>query len=45
VRTSGGPATAALALCAPTDRFQARRDAYAIAIAGAGKRIGRSVRQ
>jgi DNA-binding IclR family transcriptional regulator len=45
VRTSDGPATTALALCAPRDRFQARRDAYARALAGAGKRIARSVRQ
>lgn len=45
VRTSDGPATAALALCAPRDRFQARRDEYTRAIAGAGERIARSVRQ
>jgi DNA-binding IclR family transcriptional regulator len=45
VRTSDGPASAALALCAPRDRFQARRDEYARAIAGAGKRIARSVRR
>ncbi len=44
VRTSDGPATAALALCAPRDRFQARRDEYTRAIAGAGERIARSVR-
>ena len=45
LRTSDGPATAALALCAPSDRFEARRDEYARAIAGAGARIGRSVRR
>ena len=45
VRTGEGPATAALALCAPRDQFQSRRDAYALALAGAGKRIARSVRQ
>ena len=45
VRTSDGPASAALALCAPRDRFQARRDEYAYAIAGAGERIARSVRR
>jgi DNA-binding IclR family transcriptional regulator len=44
VRTSEGPASAALALCAPRDRFQARRDEYTRAVAGAGKRITRSVR-
>jgi DNA-binding IclR family transcriptional regulator len=45
VRTSDGPATVALALCAPRGRFQARRDAYALGVAGAGERIARSVRQ
>jgi DNA-binding IclR family transcriptional regulator len=45
VRTSDEPATIALALCAPHDRFQARRDEYARAIAGAGERIARSVRR
>jgi DNA-binding IclR family transcriptional regulator len=45
VRTSDGPATAALALCAPSDRFRARRDEYARAIAGTGERIARSVRR
>jgi DNA-binding IclR family transcriptional regulator len=45
VRTGDGPASAALALCAPRDRFQARRDEYARAIAGAGERIARSVRR
>jgi DNA-binding IclR family transcriptional regulator len=45
LRTSDGPATAALALCAPRDRFQARRDQYTRAIAGAGARIARSVRR
>src|SRR5262245_50846693 len=45
VRTSDGPATAALALCAPRDRFQARRDQYTRAIAGAGERVARSVRR
>lgn len=44
VRTSDGPATAALALCAPRDRFQARREQYTRAIAGAAERIARSVR-
>jgi DNA-binding IclR family transcriptional regulator len=45
LRTSDGPASAALALCAPRDRFQARRDEYARAIAGAGEHIARSVRR
>jgi DNA-binding IclR family transcriptional regulator len=45
LRTGDGPATAALALCAPRDRFQLRRDEYTRAIAGAGERIGRSVRR
>jgi DNA-binding IclR family transcriptional regulator len=45
VRTSDAPATAALALCAPRDRFQARRDQYTRAIAGAAERIARSVRR
>ena len=45
VRTSDGSASAALALCAPRDRFQARRDEYARAVAGAGERISRSVRR
>ena len=45
VRTGDGPASVALALCAPHDRFQRRRDEYAHAIAGAGERIARSVRR
>jgi len=45
LRTSDGPATAALALCAPRDRFQARRSEFARAIAGASERIARSVRR
>lgn len=45
VRVSDGPARVALALCAPRDRFEARRDEYTLAIAGAGKRIARSVRR
>lgn len=45
VRTSDGPASAALALCAPRDRFQARRDEHARVVAGAGERIARSVRR
>jgi DNA-binding IclR family transcriptional regulator len=45
VRTSDGPATMALALCAPRERFQARREEYALAVAGAGERIARSVRR
>jgi DNA-binding IclR family transcriptional regulator len=45
LRTGESPATAALALCAPRDRFQARQDAYALALAGAGERIARAVRQ
>jgi DNA-binding IclR family transcriptional regulator len=45
LRTSDGPATVALALCAPRDRFQARRDEYARAVAGASARIARSVRR
>jgi DNA-binding IclR family transcriptional regulator len=45
LRTSDGPATAALALCAPRDRFQARRSEFARAVAGASERIARSVRR
>lgn len=45
VRTGDGPATAALALCAPRDRFRARSDEYARAVAGASARIARSVRR
>jgi DNA-binding IclR family transcriptional regulator len=45
VRTSDEPATAALALCAPRDRFRARRDEYTRAVTGATKRIGRAVRR
>jgi DNA-binding IclR family transcriptional regulator len=45
VRTSDGPASVALALCAPRDRFEARRNEYARAIAGAGERIARAVRR
>lgn len=45
VRTSDGPATAALALCAPHDRFQRRSDEYTRAIVGAGQRIARAVRR
>jgi IclR family transcriptional regulator, KDG regulon repressor len=45
VRVADGPATAALALCAPRDRFQVRRDEYARAVAGSGERIARSVRR
>jgi DNA-binding IclR family transcriptional regulator len=45
VRTGDGLVTSALALCAPRDRFEARRDEFTLAIAGAGKRIGRSVRR
>jgi DNA-binding IclR family transcriptional regulator len=44
LRMGDGPATAALALCAPRDRFQARRSEFARAIAGASERIARSVR-
>jgi DNA-binding IclR family transcriptional regulator len=39
VRTGEGPATAALALCAPHARFEARGDEYARALAGAGRRV------
>jgi DNA-binding IclR family transcriptional regulator len=45
VRIGDGPATTALALCAPRDRFQPRRDEYVRALAGAGERIARSVRR
>ncbi len=45
IRTTAGPATAALTLCAPSDRFGARRDEFALAITGASNRISRSVRQ
>jgi DNA-binding IclR family transcriptional regulator len=45
VRTGDGPANAALALCAPRERFRGRRDEYVRAIAGAGERIARSVRR
>jgi DNA-binding IclR family transcriptional regulator len=39
-----GPATAALALCAATARFEARRDEYVRALVSAGERIARPVR-
>jgi DNA-binding IclR family transcriptional regulator len=45
VRTSDGLVTGAIALCAPRDRFEARRDEYTVAITGAAKRIARSVRR
>jgi DNA-binding IclR family transcriptional regulator len=45
LHTSDGPATGALALCAPSSRFQARQDVFARALAGAGERIARSVRR
>jgi DNA-binding IclR family transcriptional regulator len=45
IRTSEEPATAALALCAPRDRFRSRRDEYTRAITGATRRIGRAVRR
>jgi DNA-binding IclR family transcriptional regulator len=45
VRTSDGPATAALALCAARGRFEVRRDEYVRALVGAGERIARSVRR
>lgn len=44
VRSGDGPATAALALCAPRERFQVRREEYTRAIAGAGEWIARAVR-
>ncbi len=44
LRTTDGPANAALTLCAPRDRFRSRRDEFALAITGASKRISRSVR-
>jgi DNA-binding IclR family transcriptional regulator len=44
VRTGDGPATAALALCAPRSRFEARREEYARALAAAAQRMARSVR-
>jgi DNA-binding IclR family transcriptional regulator len=45
LRTGDGPATTALALCAPRERFQARAVEYVRAVAGAGERIARSVRR
>ena len=45
VRTSEGPATVALALCAPRERFQVRREEYTRAVAGASEWIARSVRK
>lgn len=45
VRTSDEPATAALALCAPRDRFKARHDEYTRAIAATAERVARSVRR
>ena len=45
LRTGDGPATAALELCAPSGRFQARHDEYARALVGASERIARSVRR
>jgi DNA-binding IclR family transcriptional regulator len=45
LRTSDGPPTAAIAVCAPTDRFAPRRDVYARAIAATARRVGRAVRR
>jgi DNA-binding IclR family transcriptional regulator len=45
LHTGDGPATGALALCAPSSRFRARQDLFASALAGAGDRIARSVRR
>jgi DNA-binding IclR family transcriptional regulator len=45
LHTGDGPATGALALCAPSSRFRARQDLFARALVGAGERIARSVRQ
>jgi DNA-binding IclR family transcriptional regulator len=45
VRIDDGPASSALALCAPRSRFEARTDEYVLALAGAAKHITRSVRR
>jgi DNA-binding IclR family transcriptional regulator len=45
MRTADGSASVALSLCAPRDRFEARRDEYARAVAAAGRRIARAVRR
>jgi DNA-binding IclR family transcriptional regulator len=45
LRTSDGPADGALALCAPSSRFQGRQELFARALVGAGERIARSVRR
>jgi len=43
VRAHDGLVTVALALCAPQERFEARREEYTRAIAGASRRIARTV--
>jgi DNA-binding IclR family transcriptional regulator len=45
LRTGDGPATGALALCAPSSRFHGRQELFARALVGAGERIARSVRR
>jgi DNA-binding IclR family transcriptional regulator len=45
LRTIDGPSAAAIAVCAPSDRFALRRDIYVRAIAATGKRVTRAVRR
>jgi hypothetical protein len=43
--TIDGGSAAAIAVCAPSDRFARRRDLYVRAVAAAGKRLARAVRR
>jgi DNA-binding IclR family transcriptional regulator len=45
LRTIDGPPAAAIAVCAPSDRFAPRRDIYVRAIAKTGKRVALAVRR
>lgn len=44
LRMSDGPATAAMALCAPSDRFGPRREEYTRTVVAATERVSRAVR-
>jgi DNA-binding IclR family transcriptional regulator len=43
--TIDGPPAAAVAVCAPSDRFAPRRDLHVRAIAATGRRVARAVRR
>lgn len=46
LRTLDGPSAAAIAVCAPSERFALRRDIYYVrAIEATGKRVARAVRR